>query len=127
MIVDRSIDTFLVAKESGEASILKMADFLSLDWRTAPNAREVISRLEDFLTQADSKASVPLRLSRSTGEANVILADQDGHPMLMRKTNKVCSKPMQRGWYLANMSHRVSNHSAISSNTGKEPIASSKR
>ena len=34
-------------------------------------AREIIRRVENLLTQVDSKASVPLRLSRSTGEATV--------------------------------------------------------
>lgn len=81
-----------------------MADnYLSLDWRNAPPAKEIIHRLEQVFTDVDdtTKSGTTLRLSQSTAKKAYSVVERNGHPIVMRHDNPVrlhCSLPSLAGF-----------------------------
>ena len=66
-------------------------NYLSLDWRNGPPAKEVIHRLEQIFTDVDdkTKSGTTLRLSQSTAKKAYSVVEKNGHPIVMRHDNPV--------------------------------------
>ena len=65
------------------------ANLLSLDWRSAPSATEVVDRLHKLFTEVDDHGGANLRLSQSSAKTAFSVVARNGHPTVMRRDNPV--------------------------------------
>ena len=64
--------------------------YVSLGWRDAPTATQIVEKLKSFWSELDRAGSVSLRLSSTTAVTAVALEVRDGVPIFLRHNN--CTK-----------------------------------